>query len=39
MKATYRIILGEEGQPPMIQGWALVDNTQDEDWENVRLCR
>lgn len=36
-KATYRMILGEEGQPPMIQGWAVVDNTQDEDWENVRL--
>jgi hypothetical protein len=36
-KATYRIILGEENQPPMIQGWAVVDNTQDEDWENVQL--
>jgi hypothetical protein len=36
-KATYRIILGEEGKPPLIQGWAVVDNTQDEDWENVRL--
>ena len=36
-KATYRLILGEEDSPPMIQGWAVVDNTQDEDWENVRL--
>jgi hypothetical protein len=36
-KATYRLILGEEGNPPMIQGWAVVDNTQDEDWENVTL--
>jgi hypothetical protein len=36
-KATYRILLGEEGQGPMIQGWAVVDNTQDEDWEDVRL--
>jgi hypothetical protein len=36
-KATYRLILGEEGHPPLIQGWAVVDNTQDEDWENVRL--
>ncbi len=36
-KATYRILLGEEGKPPMIQGWAVVDNTQDEDWENVQL--
>src|SRR5207302_8220399 len=37
-KATYRIILGEEGKPPLIQGWAVVDNTQDEDWENVQLA-
>ena len=36
-KATYRIILGEEGQPPLVQGWAVVDNTQDEDWEGVEL--
>ncbi len=37
-KATYRILLGEEGKPPMIQGWAVVDNTQDEDWENIQLA-
>jgi hypothetical protein len=36
-KATYRIILGEEKSPPLIQGWAVVDNTQDEDWESVQL--
>jgi hypothetical protein len=36
-KATYRILLGEEGKPPLIQGWAVIDNTQDEDWENVQL--
>lgn len=36
-KATYRILLGEDGKGPMIQGWAVVDNTQDEDWENVSL--
>jgi hypothetical protein len=36
-KATYRIILGEEDRPPTIQGWAVVDNTQDEDWEGVQL--
>jgi hypothetical protein len=36
-KATYRIILGRENRPPMIQGWAVVDNTEDEDWENVQL--
>lgn len=36
-KATYRILLGEDGQPPRIQGWAVVDNTQDEDWLDVDL--
>ena len=36
-KATYRVLLGEEGKAPLIQGWAVVDNTQDEDWENVQL--
>lgn len=36
-KATYRILLGEEGKGPLIQGWAVVDNTQDEDWEDVQL--
>jgi hypothetical protein len=36
-KATYRIILGRENCPPMIQGWAVVDNTEDEDWNNVHL--
>lgn len=34
-KASYRVLLGEE--KPVIQGWALVDNTQDEDWKNVKL--
>jgi hypothetical protein len=37
-KATYRIIMGEEHQPPLIQGWAVVDNTSDEDWEGVQLA-
>jgi hypothetical protein len=36
-KATYRILLGEEGRPPTIQGWAVVDNAQDEDWDHVQL--
>ncbi len=34
-KTSYRMLLGEK--KPLIQGWALVDNTQDEDWENVAL--
>jgi hypothetical protein len=37
-KATYRILLGEESRHPTIQGWAVVDNTQDEDWEDVQLA-
>jgi hypothetical protein len=36
-KATYRILLGEEGKEPLIQGWAVVDNTLDEDWVDVQL--
>jgi hypothetical protein len=34
-KTSYRLLLEE--QQTLIQGWALVDNTQDEDWENVCL--
>ncbi len=36
-KATYRLLLAPEGEQPMIQGWAVVDNTSDEDWEGVAL--
>lgn len=38
-KATYRILLPREdtGDEPLIQGWAVVDNTQDEDWDEVEL--
>lgn len=38
-KATYRILLNDQEaeKKPMIQGWAVVDNMQDEDWENVSL--
>jgi hypothetical protein len=35
-KTSYRILL-DEGEPPLLQGWALVDNTGDEDWVDVRL--
>lgn len=34
-KTSYRLLLG--GEKPVIQGWALVDNTQDEDWVDVEL--
>lgn len=37
-KTTYRIVLPTKpGQHPLLQGWAIVDNTVGEDWENVNL--
>jgi hypothetical protein len=38
-KATYRILLPDAGaaDEPLVQGWAVVDNTQDEDWSEVEL--
>jgi hypothetical protein len=35
-KSSYRLILGANGQPVM-EGWAIVDNTTGEDWKNVTL--
>jgi hypothetical protein len=35
-KSSYRLIFGTEAQP-MLEGWAIVDNTSGEDWENVKL--
>ena len=37
-KSTYRLILpSKEGQKPLLQGWAIVDNTVGEDWNDVQL--
>jgi hypothetical protein len=37
-KSTYRLVLPEgEGDRPLLQGWAIVDNTVGEDWTNVEL--
>ena len=35
-KTTYRVVLDQEGKP-FFQGWAIVDNVSDEDWQNVQL--
>ena len=35
-KSTYRIVVGGKGRP-LLQGWAIVDNTVGQDWENVQL--
>ena len=34
-KSSYRLVLG--GDRPILEGWAIVDNTSGEDWEDVRL--
>ncbi len=37
-KSTYRIILPDKPeQKPLLQGWAIVDNTVGEDWKDVQL--
>lgn len=37
-KSTYRIILPEKASDkPLLQGWAIVDNTIGEDWKEVQL--
>ena len=35
-KSSYRLIFGENGQP-VLEGWAIVDNTTGEDWTKVQL--
>jgi hypothetical protein len=37
-KTTYRIVLPTKAdKKPLLQGWAIVDNTVGEDWNNVEL--
>jgi hypothetical protein len=37
-KSTYRILFPEKpGEKPLLQGWAIVDNTIGEDWKDVHL--
>jgi hypothetical protein len=35
-KTSYRLVLSDT-EAPFLQGWALVENTTDEDWQEVRL--
>jgi hypothetical protein len=35
-KSSYRLIFGPSGQP-VLEGWAIVDNTTGEDWDKVEL--
>lgn len=34
-KTSYRLVLGDEA--PLLQGWAIVENTTEEDWKDVNL--
>ena len=36
-KTSYRLVLADE-EPPLLQGWAIVENTTDQDWNGVRLA-
>jgi hypothetical protein len=37
-KTTYRIVLPTKAEKkPLLQGWAIVDNTVGEDWDGVEL--
>ena len=35
-KSSYRLIFAQQGEPTL-EGWAIVDNTTGEDWDQVRL--
>ena len=35
-KTTYRVVLDQAGKP-FFQGWAIVDNVGDEDWNGISL--
>ena len=36
-KTSYRLVLDKEGKP-YLQGWAIVENTTDEDWNSVKMA-
>jgi hypothetical protein len=35
-KSSYRLIFGPQAEP-LLEGWAIVDNTSGDDWTNVKL--
>jgi hypothetical protein len=35
-KSSYRLILDDSPQP-LLEGWAIVDNTTGEDWTNIHI--
>src|SRR5207247_4990560 len=38
-KTSYRLVLSNKKDgKPMLQGWAVVDNSSEEDWKDVRMA-
>jgi hypothetical protein len=35
-KSSYRLLFAPQGEPTL-EGWAIVDNTSGDDWNNVKL--
>jgi hypothetical protein len=35
-KTSYRLVLSDK-EAPFLQGWAIVENTSDDDWNDVKL--
>ncbi len=35
-KTSYRLVL-KDGEAPFLQGWAIVENTTEQDWSDVNL--
>jgi len=35
-KTSYRLVL-DDNKPPYLQGWAIVENTSEQDWDEVGL--
>lgn len=36
-KTSYRLVLADQ-KKPYLQGWAIVENATEQDWENVQLA-
>ncbi len=36
-KTSYRLVLPEDPGAPLLQGWAIVENQTDNDWNDVHL--
>ncbi|WP_444994783.1 DUF4139 domain-containing protein [Aliikangiella sp. IMCC44359] len=36
-KTSYRLVMQNENDEVLLQGWAMVDNTTEEDWQDVNL--